>query len=702
MGGPFCIVQDCDNLCTWENTVYIKAITKYCQNVSCNDEFETTLLPLHIVAVQSSSSWTLTATLADADCNVYTIFQGTYNGDQISSNGTVTPANPPYNGCDLPGAFVNTASGFGSLSKDVCCICFPVVNESCNISCVMSPDMGLTWYDFKGITRTLTGELARRPVVTLDKIKNQFHLFYIIQGNYANGLFHKVIDATLFNENDAFIPYVPPSAFTDGTDDNTGLTAFSPQGQTLRKLPSDLVSGTLGSPETTTSVDRYNQGQSYRFTTTPNSLDIVPVGDIVDSQQAIFQNNSTIANDPVDFQEYSAYIDNTGRIYLYYFEQRGTLPLDQIDVPPQFTGGIYDGMSYAEIRYNATLAAALNCPEPYTFTVTGIDDTDCECAQLNGDHNFIQYGDIDHYISGEPPNNIKWTLTFSDPYWTISSVECPTTGQYTLICNRCIASQSSSSSGGHIGIVGILKPAVNPTPDPSNNSSSSSSSSSSATIRPFDAVVQVLSSADNGRTWTQELPGRGGHFGALAYDALHDFAYMFYVTDDMLFCRRYPALLYHVINDTQGGTQLISETLSAPIDPGLSFDPRDFSADGSIGTIGDIGSQLDLPILSQETDTITTVLPSLPALKAERDKFGVPTFIAGEKTGGFLPFALYPYTDDYVFDSNVTVGAARPAAWVTPGGGVRFFYIDQNGNINGGYLPSIERPIPDMKVQPCQ
>jgi hypothetical protein len=106
LGGPFCIMQNCDDKCTWENTVFIKAVSKKCKNISCNEEYFHTLLPLHIVAKQSSGSWKLTATLADGDCQTYKLFEGTYRGQENP------PADAePYDGCDLPGAFKNEARG---------------------------------------------------------------------------------------------------------------------------------------------------------------------------------------------------------------------------------------------------------------------------------------------------------------------------------------------------------------------------------------------------------------------------------------------------------------------------------------------------------------------------------------------------------------------------------------------------------------
>jgi hypothetical protein len=693
LSGPFCIMQDCDNKCTWENTVFVRAISRSCQNVSCNEEFVHTLLPLRIVATQAKGKWTLTATLADGDCNVYTLFEGEYSG--------LPGQNPPYDGCDLPGAFTNKASGLGALSQDVCCVCFPDVKETSNISCAMSPDMGLTWFDFKGLIRLVAGELARKPVVTHDRFNNRFHLFYILQGESGDGLFHKAIDASLFDENDAFIEYVPPTSFDRNSDDNVGLKGFSGVGASIRKLPSDLVQGTLGTAETDTSKARFKSGQSYRFTTTPTSDgSLVKTGSLESSRRAIFNQTSDVKTDPVKFEEYAAYMDNAGRLYLYYFDERGSLPLDQIDVPPQFFGGQFNGRSWFELRYNAALTAKLGCPSPYTFTVTGIQDSDCECNQLNGQHTFIQHGSPDNYISGNLAAP-KWTMTFADGYWVIASsngmltfrrkrnsLECPTLGEYTLICNRCIG------EGGAAGIRGVLTP--------TSDSSSSSMSSSSATIRPYDAKVRVLSSPDQGRTWKEELPGRGGHWGAVTYDPRADLSYLFYVTDDMLFCRRYPAPFYHEINDTGGAGQLVVETVLTVIDPGLDFDPRIGSAPEIGGTVGGVQDQLSIPAQTQEDGTITTTLPGAPPLPAERDKFGITVFVTGEKTADFSPYAYYPYSKKYKFEANQSVGAARPAAYVTPQGGVRFFYVDQKGNINGGYLASAERPLPDIKVKLCR
>jgi hypothetical protein len=674
VAGPFCVIQNCTETCLWENTVYVPAISKKCVNTSCDDVFAKTLIPVHIVAKQTNAGWALKATAMDADCNTFVLFDGF----------APTPENG--NPCDPPGAIANNSYQPSLFSDDVCCICFPDVKEVSNISVAMSPDMGNTWFDFKGIIRTTEGELARKPVVALDPMQNKFHLFYIFQGRTTSGLMHKVIDAALFDEHDAFVPYYPIPEFSADTDDSAGISQFTPKGQTLRKLPSKVVSGNLSTEDTEAAKTRFKSGKSFRFYAPEQIQSFVKTGFVDTALQSVFFGFGDPSKDVAANEEYAAYVDNQGRLYFYYFDQRGTLPLDKIDVPDVFVGGRFGGKSL--IRARQILRNAVICQDPYVFEITGVTDGDCECKSLAGQHTFTPR-------TADMWESKHFVLKLEDRYWTLhskngmmtwrrkrNSVKCPPTGPFDLRCNRCIGTD----------IKGVLY----------GNSSSSSlsaedlASSSSGTIRPFDAKVRVFSSADDGFTWKEELPGRGGHYGSLAYDSKHDYAYMFYVTDDMLFCRRYPAHLYQPINGDEGTSHIEEETLLVPIST-LDFDYRAIGGADAIGVVGGIQDQIGIPPEIEE-EIISTTIPDGTPLAKERDKHGLPVFVIGEKTGDFRPVAHFPYPKDYKFDNGVGVAAARPAAYITPEGSVRFFYVDANGNINGGILLS-ERPLVDTKLK---
>jgi hypothetical protein len=55
-----------------------------------------------------------------------------------------------------------------------------------------------------------------------------------------------------------------------------------------------MVDGTLGTRESDTSKERFNDGKSYRFTATPDLTSIVKTGSIAQSQRAIFTGTADV------------------------------------------------------------------------------------------------------------------------------------------------------------------------------------------------------------------------------------------------------------------------------------------------------------------------------------------------------------------------------------------------------------------------
>lgn len=105
------------------------------------------------------------------------------------------------------------------------------------ISCLMSPDEGGNWYDFKAIVRTAGFEEVSNPRVFVDTFNNTFNLFYIINSN----LFLKKLDASAFDVEDAFLGYARPTGINYYTPRSYGLFHFTEKGIRLRESPSKLV-----------------------------------------------------------------------------------------------------------------------------------------------------------------------------------------------------------------------------------------------------------------------------------------------------------------------------------------------------------------------------------------------------------------------------------------------------------------------------
>lgn len=109
------------------------------------------------------------------------------------------------------------------------------------ISCLLSPDRGRTWYDFKGIVRTIVGDEVGNPVAVSDIIGNKVHLFYTLN----NSLMHKIIQCNDFQYDDAFLAYKRPNSINAQTLVSYGLYHFSSFGIRMRESVSSVVVGNM-------------------------------------------------------------------------------------------------------------------------------------------------------------------------------------------------------------------------------------------------------------------------------------------------------------------------------------------------------------------------------------------------------------------------------------------------------------------------
>jgi len=111
------------------------------------------------------------------------------------------------------------------------------------ISCLLSPDYGITWYDFKGIVRTVVGDSISNPYVVSDKLSKNMHLFYVLN----DMLMHKIISPNSLDPKDAFLAYKRPNVLNAKTDKGYGLYHFSAKGRVMRESHSSVVVGNLSS-----------------------------------------------------------------------------------------------------------------------------------------------------------------------------------------------------------------------------------------------------------------------------------------------------------------------------------------------------------------------------------------------------------------------------------------------------------------------
>ena len=151
---------------------------------------------------------------------------------------------------------------------------FALLNDiSTEISCLFSPDLGETWYDFKAVVRTVGREQIGNPIAIRDHRSDGIHLFYNLQGN----LMHKHLRPTDFKAEDTFKGYVRPLAdFTVKTPENLGLYHFSVAGQKMRARTSNVVIENVKSQYINSQIairDEYKQANrsDYRFDRVRNS-----------------------------------------------------------------------------------------------------------------------------------------------------------------------------------------------------------------------------------------------------------------------------------------------------------------------------------------------------------------------------------------------------------------------------------------------
>ncbi len=202
-----------------------------------------------------------------------------------------------------------------------------------------------------------------------------------------------------------------------------------------------------------------------------------------------------------------------------------------------------------------------------------------------------------------------------------------------------------------------------------------------------------------------------GQFATVCFDPEIEALYCLYVTDDMLFGRRYPSLIYTDIveegrdaPDAFDGFNIVKppELVLPTIDSFLNNAIAGAAGGSAISAMGGmmgLSAYFGLPALRYPGEVIDTFEADYRSIKTklknEKDPGGLPTFLVGNREGALIN-GFYPYPSSYVFNESTSVAQSKPAAYITRRGEVRFFYADLNGNINAGVL-NAQSPIIDTK-----
>jgi len=195
-------------------------------------------------------------------------------------------------------------------------------DNSNNISCAMSPDLGHSWIRHTDIIRLKKGERADTPYIIKNKDRTRFHLLYRLNDTF---LMMKKLNPHWFVCQDSDVEYESPTELNDTTDDLLGLEKYEPGGQQIRLEPSYFVCGdkndTFFEKESEITAKRIKNDLAPRF---------VMSGD-----------PDTLTDSFVD-ASYAAFTDGIGNFRLFYVLNDGKFYMkvspDGLEWIPQVSG----------------------------------------------------------------------------------------------------------------------------------------------------------------------------------------------------------------------------------------------------------------------------------------------------------------------------------------------------------------------------
>lgn len=184
---------------------------------------------------------------------------------------------------------------------------FVFYEQKGNISVAMGYNLDTAeerWFNFEGIVRLLSGEIATQPYVVSNNNKRTFHLFFKLNGIF---ICHKDISPSNFIIKDAFKEYYPISNFNEETSDDYGLTQFEFEGRDIRRGTINIIAGG-GSSE-----------------------DCISVSDIVNEVKSREKENliprirfgfKCVRNEKILEEEFAAYVDRKGHLVIFFTSEK--------------------------------------------------------------------------------------------------------------------------------------------------------------------------------------------------------------------------------------------------------------------------------------------------------------------------------------------------------------------------------------------
>lgn len=609
---------------------------------------------------------------------------------------------------------------------------------------------------------------VERDYINDDSILLQAGLASGVTG-FTAYLKHKSIPAAYFEEGDAFINFLPsPSSSSSSTVDpftTTQLGQLSRNQRLIRSRPENIIVTENASGKTNISlttefntayVDQQSRvsiirfGQSGTLVDPPDRLTrvrlrTVDCGDFTwtvsgttdtdcacqslmgvfnmqfDSLTSEWDGGSWALRVSADFNYWEVSSDNN----IFIFHKKRTISL----CPPT---GAY------EILCSRCLGTVIGTLERVSVEIYA-DNAPVDNGSFNpSGSNKTNFGSIpsgsfvqqDYVIRNNTPNTLHLTgnplvsvvgadagefVVISPPRAVIGPYDSSTFTLKFTPSGDCSATSAASIKTAQVRITNDLtagnlyqfnvqgRCTPRPTDAPSSNGPVNQNS---GIVYSADAIGKVLTSVDGGDNWTEQiLEIKAGQYGNAAYDEKAGALYVAYVTNDMLFGRRYPSWTYGKRADELSDLDPAFDGLNI-VDPSQTILPNTDVFQNGIpsSAIDFVGSPtfFDLPNITVPADVLSTTQPDLQSIRIpltnEKDPRGLPVFLAGNRYGEFFN-AVDPYPSSFIFDQNQAVGPAQPALYVTKSGAVRFFYVDFQGNVNAGTLSGNQASI-DAKLRP--
>lgn len=283
--------------------IFFSELTITCEDYLYGDEYEKLLVRSACVSSCYDSAGNLLIFYEDNNEDIYAEINAQGSDASLPSLQRTMPTGEIlyYDGRHINNIIAQTSTivvdGVTQLATD---LSFSTIQAK-EISCLLSPNNGETWFDFKAVVRTCEGENIGTPYAFHDDQTKCVHLFFTV----GLDVFHKKIYPNEFSFEDAFYDYLRPKALDRYSPANWGLYHFTPSGIAMRVRPANIVLRYRDLDFSTSLLDKSRNAEG-----------------LLSNEPRFIDNNSVNPEEPqlytVPRPDYFVYRDNRGQLNFVY------------------------------------------------------------------------------------------------------------------------------------------------------------------------------------------------------------------------------------------------------------------------------------------------------------------------------------------------------------------------------------------------